>query len=335
VGGQLDLALRIPEARSDPEALRLARADFWLDMDDTTMKVSIELELVVDGSTRLRARGDEPLLRLPMPEDAELLGLSPSARGMGITADEAGLALRGPIPPGKTDISFAYRTPVRGRVPSVDLSFSRPVATLNLLIADTGLAVQSDRLHRRRPFKSGTRLYLHRQGYQIDPGEVVSASFEPLERRGVPRNVATAGTIALTALATWFIVAPLRRTIRDEDDSQNQALTNLALERENVYDSIRDLQADFEMGKIDPGDYERIQKELRAEAVELLRRAKAREAAPAVTSATPAKPTSQEERESDPVCAGCGGRLDPSWRFCSHCGHVLQVADTDAAEPGA
>jgi hypothetical protein len=224
---------------------------------------------------------------------------------------------------------------VRGALPRVELSFSRPVATLNLLIADTGLAVHSDRLHRRRPFKSGTRLYLHRQAYQIDPDEVVSASLKPLQRRGMTRNVAVAGMIALTALATWFIVAPLRRTIVDEDDSQNQALTNLALERENVYDSIRDLQADFEMGKIDAEDYERIQKELRSEAVELLRRARAREAAPAAATAAPVAAAPGNEGESHSACPACQGQLDPSWRFCSHCGHALEVADSEAAEPGA
>ena len=39
------------------------------------------------------------------------------------------------------------------------------------------------------------------------------------------------------------------------------------LERENVYDSIRDLEYDFEMGKIERADYERFHRELRADAL--------------------------------------------------------------------
>jgi hypothetical protein len=332
-GQQLDLTVKVPSARFDPDALQLGRVDYWLDMDDTTMKVTGELEVVVEGATRLRASGDEPLLRLPLPEGAELIALSPSARGLGILPEEGGLVLRGPIPPGKTNISYGYRIAVHGEDPSIALRFSRPVGTLNLLIADTGLAVESDRLHRRRPFKSGTRLYLHRQAYRIDAGEEVRARFDPLERSGVPRRAALAGVVVLTTLATLFMVAPLRRGARQAPESQTQALTNLTLEREIVYDSIRDLQSDFEMGKIEAESYERIHKELRAEAVELLRRAKASEVDEQRTAPSPpAASLHGVEASSAGFCHSCGGALDPSWHFCSHCGQALE---SDTAESGA
>jgi hypothetical protein len=79
--------------------------------------------------------------------------------------------------------------------------------------------------------------------------------------------------IALLALVTAFVAAPLRR---DPDAVQVDPLESeraeLEARKEAKYREIRDAQADRASGKLSEDDFGRINRELRSEAIEILKR---------------------------------------------------------------
>ena len=148
----------------------------WLELDDASLEVSADLQLEVAGPIAWPAPRRLRLLHLELPPGAEFSGLSPETQRLGAAiGKQGGLDILGPIAPGEARIAFGYRLPVEhaAAATELDIAFSAPVDQLNVLIADTGVVVENDRLHRRRPFRSGTRIYLHREAFQVEPGEVI------------------------------------------------------------------------------------------------------------------------------------------------------------------
>ena len=100
-----------------------------------------------------------------------------------------------------------------------------------------------------------------------------------------------------------FLAQPLLRSQTIETDPEQSALS---IQREALYETIRDLDHDFETGKITETDHQEMREALRERAVELLRRESAGD--------SPA---------DAPRCPGCDGEIDASWTFCSRCGARL------------
>ena len=221
--------------------------------------------------------------------------------------------IQGPVPAGSTSLGIRYRLPVRNGLAQLDLAFSRPVDVLNVLVADTGVIVESPRLHKRRPFRSGTRVYLHREAYQLRAEEPVPVALIPFERSEISPRLSDLGGLALGVAAAGWLIVPLRRAQRRGDASSSE-ISTWAIEREAIYENLRDLEHDHETGKVESADFERMRAELRGSAIELMRREKEH---------TPPSPTHQSEAVSvsPSFCTQCGSPLDDAWRFCSTCGH--------------
>jgi len=313
-GASLPLAVALPETSGDAAALSLTRADFWMELDDTALVVSADQQLEVAPGARLLGSLEEPLLHFELPEGAELVGVGEDARRLGVFPHEdGGLGLTGPLAPGGARVTYRFRLPVgAGAGVELDLRFPREVPSVNVLVADTGVEVASRRLHRRRPFQSGSRIYLHREAFQVRPDERLDVRLRPLSRQGAPRAASLAAVGVLGALAIWFLVAPLRpRPARPPEESE---ASELSLERRAVLATIRDLDHDYETGKLAEADYRGMRTELRAEAIALLR---AEEQGPVADDAAraPAAPAR--------FCPACGQAAEPGWRFCAGCGQEL------------
>jgi cytochrome c-type biogenesis protein CcmI len=206
--------------------------------------------------------------------------------------------------------------PVRDGSTRLELAFARPVDLLNVLVADTGIVVDSPRLHKRRPFRQGTRIYLHREAFQIDAGEPVIVELSPFERTEMPRLASGLAGLGLAVVAAAFLIAPLRRA-RRAAVAGARPVSTLASERENVYEALRDLEHDHETGKVDDADYTRMRSELRAAAVELMRREREADTGARADAASPTA-----------ACPGCARPVETAWRFCSHCGARLEAEET-------
>ncbi|MGB2709895.1 MAG: hypothetical protein WBC33_00135 [Conexibacter sp.] len=82
--------------------------------------------------------------------------------------------------------------------------------------------------------------------------------------------------LAVVLAVVLVVSAPLRtaRAGREapEDDAASAALAELEAAKEAKYREIRDAELDHRTGKLSPEDWQALDRALRAEAVELLRR---------------------------------------------------------------
>lgn len=358
------LEVALPQARVDPDLVTIPRADVWLDLDDTRLTATADLQLSVSPGAPVAGTPERPLVSVLLPPGASLTGVAPEAEALGlIPRDHGGFDVVGPIGEGTTQLGYAYRLDAGPEGVALDLRFSRPVSTLNVLVADTGLALDSGRLHRLRPFRSGTRNYLHREAFNVLPDETVDLRIAPLRARGLPREASLA--LAFTAIAgsVVFLIAPLLRRARGlaPEEPGADRRDRLQAEREATYAAIADLDHDFETGKVERGDYDAQRSALRERAIELLRAEKAGEgtasgSADGAANAPPPDPGPAAQATAAelpgaaaagaaPVrarfCPSCGTATAPEWRFCAGCGASIPVLDPEAgagagrSEPGA
>lgn len=324
-GRTLEIAVALPEMSNDRTAISIPRADYWLDADDTFMQVNVEMSLVVAPGAHLAGSPDDPLLTFDLPERAEFLGYAQEDQSLGLFPTETGdLGMIGPLSPGTVNVAYRFRVPVSNGKPEIDMRFPIEVDVLNVLIADTGVAVETDRLHRRRPFRQGPRIYLHREAFSVEPDEVVSVGLGLLDRGTLGRNTHLFATSLFAALGAWFIVSPL--VVGRKTSTRKFEQARIRSERELVYQAIRDLEHDFETAKIEEGEYDKMREELRARGIELLKRSRGEaDVAPAPDSAPAVAAPS--------FCTECGTRLDANWQFCAKCGTPVAASDAVVRKP--
>jgi type II secretory pathway component PulM len=77
--------------------------------------------------------------------------------------------------------------------------------------------------------------------------------------------------LVIVVLVAWFVTAPLRDRASD-DDSEVAELADLEARKRAKYREIRDAEADRAAGKLTEEDFQRLDRELRAEAIEILKR---------------------------------------------------------------
>jgi hypothetical protein len=85
--------------------------------------------------------------------------------------------------------------------------------------------------------------------------------------------VAVLLVLAAALAAGWVIAGPLRGGRAEADHSAWQAqLEDLEASKESRYREIREAEMDYRTGKLSEADYKAIDRQLRAEAMEILRR---------------------------------------------------------------
>ena len=79
--------------------------------------------------------------------------------------------------------------------------------------------------------------------------------------------------LVIVVLVAWFVTAPIRnREPAPSDDPAVAELADLEARKAAKYREIRDAEADHASGKLTEEDYERLDRELRAEAIDILKR---------------------------------------------------------------
>ena len=80
--------------------------------------------------------------------------------------------------------------------------------------------------------------------------------------------------LALLVVLAWFVTGPLRRPAGEEEgraELEDPRIADLEARKEAKYREIRDAELDYRTGKLSEADWRRLDRELRVEAVELLR----------------------------------------------------------------
>ncbi len=78
--------------------------------------------------------------------------------------------------------------------------------------------------------------------------------------------------LLVVAGAVLLVTGPLRGRARAGDESLEAELAELEAEKEAKYREIRDAELDYKTGKLSDHDWRSLDRTLRAEAVELLKR---------------------------------------------------------------
>jgi hypothetical protein len=79
--------------------------------------------------------------------------------------------------------------------------------------------------------------------------------------------------LAVLAVVVWLVAGPLRtRASAREPTPEPSGRANLEAAKEAKYREIRDAELDYRTGKLSREDWQRLDTELRADAVELLRK---------------------------------------------------------------
>lgn len=89
------------------------------------------------------------------------------------------------------------------------------------------------------------------------------------------------GILVLLAAVVYVVGQPLRAGTAPEEDADASERAALEAAKEAKYHEIRDAELDRRTGKLDDADWRAVDRQLRAEAVDLLRRLDALGAAPA------------------------------------------------------
>jgi hypothetical protein len=78
--------------------------------------------------------------------------------------------------------------------------------------------------------------------------------------------------LLVVAGAVLLVTGPLRESSRSSDESLEAELAELEAAKEAKYRQIRDAQLDYDTGKLSDHDWRTLDRTLRAEAVEVLKR---------------------------------------------------------------
>jgi len=310
-GAAVVIEVERPATSSDLTRIRIPAAEAWIESDDARVVANLQLRFDVAGNEQIASATAEPLLRIPLPEGARRVELSAEARDLGARISADGVDLAGPFQPGaqRATVRFQLDTAPEGR--QFALRFPLTVETLSVLVADTGIAIESDRLHQRRPFREGTRIYLHREAFHVEAGEEVQIGLRPLSEARLGNTAALAIIFLSVAAAAFALAQPLLAARTAEAGTGPSALT---IQREALLQDIRDIDHDFETGKLSEQDHQAMRSALRARAIALLQEERA----------GASEPVESAERGPAPEgCPGCGEVLRAEWQFCARCGQPL------------
>ena len=78
--------------------------------------------------------------------------------------------------------------------------------------------------------------------------------------------------IVLLGVVVWLVSGPLRTGAAAADEAQGTRRDDLEAAKEAKYREIRDAELDYRTGKLSQDDWRSLDRELRAEAMDLLRR---------------------------------------------------------------
>lgn len=310
-----EVAVQASLGERDDAPFSALEARIMIELDDALLAASERHTIEVSGDAPL-GPGPSPLLCVQLPPGADDVRLDPAAQAMSPVREPSGaLAFYGPVPAGESTFVFSYRLALADADAVFTRSFALDLPLLEMIVSDTGVRPRTERLHRLRPIRNADRNYLHLQGFALEAGEELQVTFERLPvPRELPRLAAT-GFGLLAAGATFaFLMAPLRKAGVEVPQTSSR-VEELVAERAAVYAVIRDLDEDFDTGKLSVEDHGTMRSELRARAVLLLQQERA------------ARQEPEQATEQAPGCSACGEALPAQARFCPQCGAKTEAAD--------
>lgn len=328
-GKRFDISVKLPAASLIQGGATPTEIRALITADDAALAITETHTLQIPGTQRALGTHEDPLYRIPLPEDVTRLRFGSSGPSLTLLPDaEGGLIVLGEADPGELRVEIAYRLTTKGFPASYERRFEQRVPLLSILLADNGLMLPiSDRLHRRRPARTPDGTFMHFEAFEVAADETVELTIDRRPSRIHAPDWLQRSTVALAGgLVVALLVAPLWVGARDEPTRQAEE-TAAERERLGVLAALRDLEHDHETGKVEEKDYEGIRTELRDRALTLMREARGTRV-PAAPAGEAAPAEVAPAVDVAVFCTQCGTALEPSHRFCAQCG--TERAETPA-----
>ena len=131
--------------------------------------------------------------------------------------------------------------------------------------------------------------------------------------------------VVIAAAVLWFVFRPLfidRGTLEESTRSQSRR-RQLIEERERVLETIRELDFDYRMGKVEEVDYADARGRYEAQAIQVMKSIDNSNGKPAqadVEKQVEAEIAGLRKSGKSLKCSSCGTALAPAARFCDQCG---------------
>jgi hypothetical protein len=218
--------------------------------------------------------------------------------------------VRGPVFPGEQGFVFQVEYDLEQKDDlETEIAIPSAVEDLAVYVQDFGVDVSAGELHPARPARQDDQIYQAFLGFDVPAGTRLPFRVHPLPpSRSVPQSL----VILLAALGAgallYYVAAPLVREALARGPVPEESLEPESPAKAQLAAALRDLEHDYETGKLSAEDRERLRADLRREAVAALARERA------LTHLLP-----------EPVLAPCTcGRMPALGdRFCAACGKPL------------
>ncbi len=134
--------------------------------------------------------------------------------------------------------------------------------------------------------------------------------------------MALVGSLLLVATVVAWVLIPVLRGQHASLEREAGELTDAEARRRTTLLALRDVEYDFQTGKLDAEDYQELRRELSAEALAAL---EALEGAPSDLDIEAEIAAVRAGLEAGTTCVACGQLNPEGSRFCASCGGRLSA----------
>lgn len=130
---------------------------------------------------------------------------------------------------------------------------------------------------------------------------------------------------AITLLIAFFVAIPmLQRSPRFGlgKIGSNHSANDLVERKESIYSAIKEIEFDYQMGKLSDEDFKALRQQYKDEAVNLLKKIDQVQRRPGKSSGQTKRAT--KKQTSPNYCWVCGTAVTQNDKFCANCGTKIQ-----------
>jgi len=106
----------------------------------------------------------------------------------------------------------------------------------------------------------------------------------------------------------------------------NHRAIELQERKQSIYEAIKDIEFDYEMGKLSEEDFHELRQQYKNEAVEVLKQLDQTQTKKVKSKKIYSRKKSGAARDAARFCWVCGIEIMPEDKFCGNCGNNLKEA---------
>ena len=219
--GGSELAIEIPvyETTTDDEGIVVERAHIFITVSGTRLLVA-ELHVFFNPGDRTfigkeEVQGQRATSRFLLPQGSYNLAFDDGSLGGRFLGTRGGFIDTEPLWPGTTSVMFRYVLDCKAGDCSLIKDVTHPTSNLNVLIADTGARVDSNRLTFEGKMEAQGDHYLNYVGHNLVPGDrldlrlrlpqaVPAPAVSPKSNSSIPPWIVLGGVVTVLVLAYPF-----------------------------------------------------------------------------------------------------------------------------------